>query len=239
MLYSSRRAQMQKRSYLDPRTKLILMLMVAIFVLGGIGADKSIDIIIILSVLPYIILGLEKRWKYFFRGLFILFLGYFLLFSRKFLVNGLFSNVLLMCGLLITRLAPGIAMGSYLMSSVTISEFVAAMEKMHVPKSVTIPMAVMFRFFPTVLEELKHINQAMRMRGICLRGHKFSEVIEYRLVPTITCSVKIGDELSAAALTRGLNTSNNRTNICCIGIRLADVFIYVGCIAAIVITLWR
>lgn len=235
MPYSSKAAQQKKRSYLDPRTKIALMLMVVIFVLGGVGDDKAEVLRIGLSALPYILLGIERKWKELLRGGFILLLGYLLVYIPQYIGMGALGNIFLICGLLITRFAPGIVMGSYLMSTVTISEFIAAMERMHIPQSITIPMAVMFRFFPTVLEEMGHISQAMRMRGICIGGHKFAEVIEYRMVPTITCSVKIGDELSAAVLTRGLNGQNNRTNICCIGIRILDILIYLCCI---VIGVW-
>lgn len=234
MPYSSKIAQQKKRSYLDPRTKIALMLMVVIFVLGGVGDEKTKVIRIGLSALPYILLGVERKWKELLRGGFLIVLGYLLVYLAQILSAGVLENIFLMCGLLITRFAPGIVMGNYLMSTVTISEFVASMERMHVPQSITIPMAVMFRFFPTVLEEMGHISQAMRMRGICIGGHKFTEVIEYRMVPTITCSVKIGDELSAAVLTRGLNGQNNRTNICCIGIRFLDILVYLGCIAIVV-----
>ena len=37
-----------------------------------------------------------------------------------------------------------------------------------------------------------------------MAGGKASAMLEYRLVPVIMCSVKIGEELNAAALTRGL-----------------------------------
>lgn len=50
------------------------------------------------------------------------------------------------------RFMPGIAM--------------ASMERMHIPQKITIPMSVMFRFFPTVGEEYGSIADAMRMRGI-------------------------------------------------------------------------
>ncbi len=41
----------------------------------------------------------------------------------------------------------------------------------------------------------------MKMRGIRFGGGKASAMLEYRLVPVIMCSVKIGEELNAAALT--------------------------------------
>lgn len=55
-------------------------------------------------------------------------------------------------------------------------------------------------------------------------------MLEYRLIPLMTCSVKIGDELSAAALTRGLGADVKRTNICKIGFRFVDYIVLLGCI---------
>ncbi len=45
----------------------------------------------------------------------------------------------------------------------------------------------------------------MKMRGIRFGGKNPFLMLEYRLVPLMVSVVKIGDELSAAALTRGLS----------------------------------
>lgn len=50
-------------------------------------------------------------------------------------------------------------------------------------------------------------------------------MLEYRLVPLIISIVKIGDELSAAALTRGLGAPGKRTDICNIGFHVQDIVI--------------
>ena len=98
----------------------------------------------------------------------------------------------------------------------------------------------MFRFFPTVMEEWRAIGDAMKMRGIRLRGGKAGSILEYRLVPMLMCSVKIGEELSAASLTRGLGGPVKRTNVCNIGIHVQDVFMLLFCFAGLVvqIILW-
>lgn len=91
---------------------------------------------------------------------------------------------------------------------------------------------MMFRFFPTVGEEYSSIADAMRMRGIRFGGGKPSKMLEYRLVPLMISCVKIGDELSAAALTRGLGAPVKRTNICSIGFGAWDFFALLLCAAA-------
>jgi energy-coupling factor transport system permease protein len=127
-------------------------------------------------------------------------------------------------------------MGAYMLSSTTVSEFIAAMHRMHVPQQMTIPLSVMFRFFPTVLEGFAAINTAMKMRDIRIGGKNAGKLFEYRLVPLMVCSVNIGSELSAAALTRGLGVSVKRTNICKIGFHLQDTAVIL--LAASLYVLW-
>lgn len=56
----------------------------------------------------------------------------------------------------------------------------------------------------------------------------------------LMCSVKIGEELSAASLTRGLGGPVKRTNICDIGIHVQDAFMLLLCVVglAVQIGLW-
>ncbi len=120
-------------------------------------------------------------------------------------------------------------MGTYVMTTTTVSEFIAAFERMHVPVQLTIPLSVMFRFFPTVKEEFHAINAAMKMRNIRFGKGNVIKAIEYRVVPMLSCSAKIGEELSASALSRGLCGEHKRTNICTIGFGIADHVLLLFC----------
>ena len=110
-------------------------------------------------------------------------------------------------------------MGYYLVSTTTVSEFVAAMERMHVPQKIVIPMSVVFRFFPTVKEEYAAIRDAMKMRGITTLRSPM-KMLEYRVVPLMMSIAKIGEELSAAALTRGLGAPQKRQTFVKLGLGL-------------------
>ena len=124
-----------------------------------------------------------------------------------------------------THMLPGFVMGYYLVSTTTVSEFVSAMERMHVPQKIVIPMTVVFRFFPTLKEEYAAIRDAMKMRGIMTLRSPV-KMLEYRVVPLMISTSKIGEELSAAALTRGLGAPRKRTNICKIGFGPLDIFFF-------------
>ena len=89
-------------------------------------------------------------------------------------------------------------------------------------------------WFPTIGAEWKSIRRAMGMRGIRLGGVRAGEVVEYQLVPMITSTVRIGEDLSAAALTRGLGAPIKRTNICRIGFRVQDLILLIICLAVVV-----
>ena len=116
---------------------------------------------------------------------------------------------------------PGTMFAYYLLASTKVSEFVAAFTRLRLPEKVVIPFAVIFRFFPTVAEEYRSIRDAMQLRGVNWKNGPVS-MVEYRLVPLIASMVKIGDELSAASVTRGLGGPAKRTNRCVVGFGSAD-----------------
>lgn len=68
------------------------------------------------------------------------------------------------------RILPSVAIAAYAVKTTTVSELISGMERIHMPKEVTIPLTVMFRFFPTVFQESEAISDAMKMRGIKLGG---------------------------------------------------------------------
>ena len=220
---------------LDPRTKLFLLITISVFVLGGAGGNTIMTYIRpVLCAIPFVLM----------------------LFSRRFFVAGTYATVYLICYtarqslspdmggmagfmlLFITdtfcRFLPGFAVGYYVLSSTTVSELAAAMKRMHISDKIIVPLSVMLRFFPTVIEEARSISNAMRMRGVRFGGGKPGKMLEYRLVPLLSCSIKIGEELSAAALVRGLGAPYKRTNISKIGFRVQDIFISLICLFAVI-----
>jgi energy-coupling factor transport system permease protein len=50
-------------------------------------------------------------------------------------------------------------------------------------------------------------------------------MVTYRLIPLLFSSINIGDELSAAEVTRGLGAPVKRTNVCEIGFHMTDFII--------------
>ena len=218
-----------QRMKFDPRKKLLLLFTMAVFVLGGAASDLFNDYLPIFCMIPIALLLCCGKWKKAIVYFAIYMASYCVyIFALPQLSGVLGYIVLAMCGIL-NRFLPGIITGEYLMQTTTVSEFNAAMGKMHVTEKITIPLSVMFRFFPTIADEFSSINDAMRMRDIRFGGKNAGKMIEYRLIPLLVCSARIGEELNAAAITRGLGGDVKRTNVCQIGFHIQDYVLILMC----------
>lgn len=168
---------------LDPRTKLAVLITIAVFILGGSYEGIMQYYIIVLAAIPLLLLLAAKKWKD--SVLYILIFGGSLclkMFGLSRLTGVLNYIAVAVVGILL-RFTPGIVMGYFVVTTTTVSEFVAAMERINLPKQITIPMSVMFRFFPTVAEEWSAIGDAMRMRGVRFGGGKAGTILEYPWFP--------------------------------------------------------
>ena len=225
----------KKNCFVDPRTKLLLLLTMNILLLS-LGKGESINMLrFCAGFLPLLMLILGAKYK--FAAVYgVLYLGCHAI--GRFCLPGLVGFPAMLLGFLHslgTRFVPGGMMGVYFLTTTKVNEFVLAMQKMHVSQKVIIPLSVMFRFFPTVGEEASGISDAMRMRKLGL--HYFwrrpVEVLEYRMVPLMMSVVNIGEELSASALTRCLGQDKTRTSISDGGFGLLDLLLFLVCAALI------
>jgi len=219
---------------LDPRTKLYLMLMINIIIISGDNEGLITYIKLFVVCIPFVLLLTSRKIAAALLFVVLYSIGQFVGCAFIFMSTTSIAGIIIrMLSQLICRFAPCVIMGFYLISTTRVSEFIASMEKMHLSQNFIIPFLVMFRFFPTISEEYHDIQNAMRMRGIGLNKGPVS-MMEYRFVPLVISLVKIGDELSAAALTRGLGSSIKRSNLCKIGFGFWDfLFISIVTIEAI------
>ena len=220
-------------SLLDPRTKLLLLFTSSVFVVGNAGEAWMSVFYWMLVFLPVILLFAEKEWKTGLIAIVIYIGSYHAQLALQHELTMLQSVLALML-YIITKILPTVILARYIVKTTRVSEFLTAMNRMRISDKITIPISVIFRFFPTVVEESRAINDAMRMRGIEMGAKKASETVEYRMVPLIaSCSI-IGEELSAAAMTRGLEVGKKRSCIWNIRFRIPDMLIITLCIACFI-----
>lgn len=220
---------------LDPRTKLCLLIAISLIMVGGKTVGVEYILRMICAAIPFILLISVRHIRT--AVIYIVVLG-FSVFCEGHVIPNISGapNLILMiiCGI-ISRFVPGYMMGWYTVRSTSVSEFMTAMDKMHVPYFITIPFSVMFRYFPTLGEEYNSIHDAMKMREIGQSVKNPFTYIEYVLVPIMMSTVRIADELSASSLTKGLCAGGRRTHICQISIRFYDWLLMLGALAMIVL----
>ena len=230
----------KKGFVLDPRTKILFMVLISTLMFV---VYDNVPFICVLAGLPFLLLIINKQLKtaVIYGGLFVL--SIFSNYIKNIVqLPQLLNGIIVLLIALVMRLFPTFMMGYYIIKSTKADEFVSAMEKWHITKKILIPIALVFRFVPTMQEEAQSINEAMRMREIRFGTKKFwqspGSILEYRLIPLLISVVKIGDELSAAALTRGLGNPIRRTSIADVGFSWCDVLVLVISVFLLAWAVW-
>ena len=221
---------------LDPRTKLFMVFVVSLIVMMSATTPFLWAIRLSITLIPIILMILEKKYSSALKFLLayasaLVLMFYFL--SEK--SEGLIASLLIgYCGIVV-QFMPAIITAWYVVRTTKIGEFMSCMQKMHVPDGIAVSLAVVMRFFPTIKEEYSSINDAMRMRGVMLGGGNVLRMFEFRMIPLLFSCVNIGEELSAAAITRGLGGEVKRSSVIELKLGLADYLLMAFLTAATVI----
>ena len=221
---------------LDPRTKLFMVFVVSLIAMMSATTPVLWVIRIIITLIPIVLLILEKKYSSALR----FFLAYgialvLLLFFISENSEGIIASLLIgYCGIVV-QFMPALITAWYVIRTTKIGEFMSCMQKMHIPDGIAVSLAVVMRFFPTIKEEYSSINDAMRMRGVMLGGGNVLRMFEFRMIPLLFSCVNIGEELSAAAITRGLGGETKRSSIIELKLGLADYLLMAFLTASTVI----
>ena len=220
---------------LDPRTKLLILILVNVVVF--FSPDIATEWICIGSIAAVLLaMGAYRQCA---RGLVI----YFCMMTALWLCAlfpGFLSAVVSMVVMVLRKVMLTVFFASGLIATTKVSELICAMQKMRMPKSIIIPFAVTVRFFPTAKEEYACIRDAMRLRGIQMNTRNIFArpltVLECIIVPMMLRCANIAEELSAAAVTRGIDSKNKRTSMTELTLRASDAVSAAGFAALVFVT---
>ncbi|TVW04145.1 energy-coupling factor transporter transmembrane protein EcfT [Streptococcus pneumoniae] len=126
---------------------------------------------------------------------------------------------------------------SFMIKTSDVGAIISSMDKLKISKNVSIPIAVMFRFFPSFFfpsfkEEKKNIKMAMRVRGINFKNPV--KYLEYVSVPLLIISSNISDDIAKAAETKAIENPIAKTRYIRVKIQLID-FVYVLAVAGLIV----
>ena len=106
------------------------------------------------------------------------------------------------------KIFPCLIVGTMVLQKTPVRELMVALRKWHIPQGLIIPLSVTVRYFPALKEETGYIRDAMKLRNI----HGVQK-IECLLVPTMISATTTAEELSAAAVTRGIENPAPKTSM--------------------------
>lgn len=206
---------------LDPRTKIVILAILSFMVFN----DASLYVSGILVLIPFVCLFFAGHRK----ASLIYIVAYAIAKYIQVCVlptaTGVMAIILITFSYTVSRMLPIFMMGYYTITTTKVSEFIASMEKSGVPRNIIIPVSVVFRYIPSVYEEIRSITDAMKMRGFGLTVKSLKsplKMIEFYMIPILISAIKTADELSAASLTRGLSNPEPRTHLLEVGLNKLD-----------------
>lgn len=219
---------------IDPRIKLTLLPIIG-FVSFFISDTILLFVILSFSFLLYIYSRIYKK-AFYFLAFFSLLLGLeygMVKISDYDLVFALYMMIFFL-----SRMTLIAMFGAYITRTTKISEMIEALNRMKVPRSISIPFSVLLRFAPTMGYELKALRENMRIRGVI--KNKFFvlrnpiKCAACMLVPLLMRMIKVSDELSASALIRGLDSGDNRVTIVELRFKVMDLIAMIIGIFAVI-----
>ena len=197
----------------DPRTGLLLL------VLANVIAFSSKSLWVELGTLGLLLflivlcgqLRSALKWCGVILGLFAL-QWYILPASPKIIATSfsIFANYA-------RQMLPCLMIGSLLISTLSLREVIVALRFFRIPQKLIISISVTLRYFPAIKEEIGHIRDAMHLRNI-----QGSEKVEATLVPLMISATNTAEELSAAAVTRGIENPAKKTSMLYLKMRIFD-----------------
>lgn len=232
---------------IDPRTKLVIVLLLSTF---AIIATNVVDLFFIFIASVFVsaifksdLLGILSRIKKL--------LGVMILIA---VIQSLFSNMgqpVIMVGSFVILTSYGIIkaatfilrLGIIIFSASIIAtsssrEIIQGLVQWHCPYEIAFMVTIAIRFLPIFKEEMVDMITAVQLRGIDLKRVKLKQkltIYKYILMPIVVNTILKAKELSAAMEMRGFRALPHRTSYMVLKMQKKDYLIIISCFFAAII----
>lgn len=217
--------QNKSKLLIDPRIQLLLLITSNIIAFAQSSIYLEVGYILFVGIL-YFISGVKEsgiKWLLFFVIMLLL---------QKYIVVYAPKAISMSFSLIVTyarKVFPCLMVGNLIIKTVSLKQFTEALRKLHISQKIIIPITVTIRYFPAIREEASYIKDAMRLRNI----HGIKKVEAY-IVPLMVSAIETSEELSSAAVTRGIENPAPKTTITKLKIKPYDIIISIFAVIFIV-----
>lgn len=211
-----------------PDARILLILIILGIWLSFSLSQNRFMIVLFLAVDIALLIGTNCDGKGFIKNTVIYFFLQGLLVGLSKIQFPFLDVVLLPFIMIMIRVYPVMLLLELFVKRIPVNELMYSLEQMHMPKSVLIPIMVIYRYVPTILKEIKMIRAGIKMRGLgCRMKHPASVInaANYYMTALISRSEKLSDELSAAAICKGLSVKRDRSCITKVKIQVPDMIV--------------
>lgn len=217
---------------LNPLTLIILNILFPVVIFLGKGMKYEI----ICMLISIVVLLIYKRYLQIFKFIILYvifsFIAYIISTSKIILLADLFGTLVY----IFLRMIPVMMIAYILVKDVKSNELLASFEQIHLPKKLMLSITVTLRFFPTYKLEMKMIRESLKMRNINIKITQPLKYLEYWIVPVLMRMNLISEEMTATAMTKGIESPIRRTSFYNVRMRSID-FIFLGIVLIIFIFL--
>ena len=204
----------RKAQYLDPRVGALLLVLanVVAFSQKSFGVELAWIVFLALLTALYGCRAMALKWLAAFAAVLLL-QWYILPASPKLVATSfsIFTNYA-------RRMFPCLMVGMLMVRRTPLRNLIVGMRKLHIPQKLIIAISVTLRYFPAIREEVGYIRDAIKLRNI--HG---AEKVECLVVPMMVSATGTAEELSAAAVTRGIENPVRKTSTVQLRLSAVDI----------------
>lgn len=197
----------------DPRTKLLLLVVTVITVATSSGLWQQTALVGVIGGIGI----LSRRYREVLTGGISYIVMLVLLAICQHGTRSRFDTMLTAWLGLMFQIFPCGMLAGIVMRTTTMGAFLAAMERMRIPRKILVPLAIMVRYLPTIREDWNAIKDAMKLRNVSPSVAGFlahpAMTIECLYVPLLLAASKAADELAIASVARGIENPGKRTTL--------------------------
>ena len=129
------------------------------------------------------------------------------------------------------RMFPCLMTGALMLTCTPLRYLIVGLRQLHIPQKLIVAISVTLRYFPAIREEVGYIRDAMKLRNI--RG---LDRLECTVMPLMVSATETAEELSAAAVTRGIENPARKTSAVSLRISPLDFLGMLAGLALLVIS---